>query len=235
ATVPVQGNAWLPPPAFQGAYHLGAVADPLNNRQELLEDNNSSPGYRIGVGNQPDFVITSVTGPYSVPNGQPFTAQVTVCNHGTTSGDSQVELYLSADAIIRTNTAPGPMEDAFVGSAHSDPLYPGQCATMPIQGNAWLPPPGIEGPYHLGAVADPLNNRQELLEDNNSSSGYRIGVGNRPDFVITSVTGPTSTEDGQPLIAQVTVCNHGTTSGDSHVELYLSADAIIRTNTAPGP
>ncbi|WP_164021941.1 CARDB domain-containing protein, partial [Pyxidicoccus trucidator] len=168
-------------------------------------------------------------------DGQPLIAQVTVCNHGTTSGDSHVELYLSADAIIRTNTAPGPMEDSFVGGAPSGPLYPGQCATVPVQGNAWLPPPGIEGPYHLGAVVDPSNNRPELLEDNNSSSGYRIGVGDAPDFVVTSVTGPTSVQDGQPLTAQVTVCNHGTRPGDTLVELYLSADATIRTNTAPGP
>ncbi|WP_275899254.1 CARDB domain-containing protein, partial [Pyxidicoccus caerfyrddinensis] len=137
------------------AYHLGAVVDPSNNRQELIEDNNSSSGYRIGVGNRPDFVITSVTGPTSVQDGQPLTAQVTVCNQGTNSGDSQVELYLSADAIIRTNTTPGPMEDSFVGNAPTGWLMQGQCATVSIQGSAWLPPPGLQGAYHLGAVVDP--------------------------------------------------------------------------------
>ncbi|WP_275899249.1 CARDB domain-containing protein, partial [Pyxidicoccus caerfyrddinensis] len=235
ATVPIQGWAYTPPPGLQGAYHLGAVVDPSNNFQELIEDNNSSSGYRIGVGSAPDFVITSVTGPTSVQDGQPITAQVTVCNQGTNSGDSQVELYLSADSVIRTNTTPGPMEDSFVGNAPTGWLMQGQCATIPIQGSAWLPPPGLQGAYHLGAVVDPSNNRQELIEDNNSSSGYRIGVGSAPDFVITSVTGPTSVQDGQPLTAQVTVCNQGTNSGDAQVELYLSADATIRTNTTPGP
>ena len=115
------------------------------------------------MGNAPDFVITSVTGPTSVQDGQPLTAQVTVCNQGTTSGDAQVELYLSADATIRTNSGPGPMEDSIVGGAPSGWLFQGQCATVPIQGPAWLPPPGLQGAYHLGAIVDPSNNRQELI------------------------------------------------------------------------
>ncbi|MFP2907113.1 CARDB domain-containing protein, partial [Pyxidicoccus sp. 3LFB2] len=235
ATVPIQGPAWLPPPGLQGAYHLGAVVDPTNYRPELIEDNNTSSGYRIGVGNAPDFVITGVKGPTSVQDGQPLTAQVTVCNQGTQPSDSQVELYLSADSVIRTNTTPGPMEDSFVGTAPTGPLFPGQCATVPVQGPALLPPPGLQGAYHLGALVDPFNHRQEFFEDNNTSSGYRIGVGSRPDFVVTSVTGPTSVLDGQPLTAQVTVCNHGTQAEEAQVELYLSTDAAIRTNTTPGP
>ncbi|WP_275899196.1 CARDB domain-containing protein, partial [Pyxidicoccus caerfyrddinensis] len=187
ATVPIQGQAYTPPPGTDGAYHLGAVVDPQHVQDELIEDNNTSSGYRIGVGSAPDFVITSVTGPTSVQDGQPLTAQVTVCNQGTNSGDSQVELYLSEDGYIQPNTGPGPLEDSFVGNAPTGWLMQGQCATVPIQGQAYTPPPGFQGAYHLGAVVDPSNNRQELIEDNNSSSGYRIGVGNRPDFVITSV------------------------------------------------
>ena len=42
-----------------------------------------------------------------------------VSNQGTVSGDANVELYLSADATIRTNSGPGTMEDSFVGNAPS--------------------------------------------------------------------------------------------------------------------
>ncbi|MFP2905757.1 CARDB domain-containing protein, partial [Pyxidicoccus sp. 3LFB2] len=203
ATVSIQGQAYLPPPGTDGAFHLGAVVDPQHMRDELIEDNNTSSGYRIGVGNRPDFVVTHVKGPTSVQDGQPLTAQVTVCNQGTEPDDAQVELYLSEDGYIQPNTTPGPVEDALVGSAHTGWLRQGQCTTVSIQGPAYLPPPGLQGAYHLGAVVDPTNNRPELIEDNNASSGYRIGVGNRPDFVIASVTGPTSVQDGQPLTAQV--------------------------------
>jgi subtilase family serine protease len=235
STVPINANAYVPPPGGDGAFYLGAVADPFNSRMEFLEDNNAKAGYRMGVGNRPDFAVTAVTGPTSVQSGQSFTAQVTVCNHGTQPDSTELELYLSADATIRANVPPNPPEDSFVGMAPTGYLYPGQCSTVPINANAYVPPPGGDGAYYLGAVADPYNSRMEFLEDNNAKAGYRMGVGNKPDFTITAVTGPYSVKPGNTFTVNTTVCNRGQMADTTDVELYLSADTTVRGPTPPLP
>ncbi|QSQ26699.1 hypothetical protein JY651_17970 [Pyxidicoccus parkwayensis] len=234
-TVSLSCNAYLPPPGTEGAWHLGAIADPMSNRVELVEDNNTNVGYVVGVGNRPDFVVTSVKGPTSVGSGQPLTAQITVCNQGTLADSTDVGLILSADATIRKSTGPGQVEDSAVGFTPVGTLAPGQCTTVSLSGNAYPPPPGADGAYYLGAIVDPDNTRVELLEDNNTNAGSLLGVGSRPDFVVTSVKGPSSVQSGQALAAQVTVCNQGTQPGDTDVGVFLSADATIRTSTGTGP
>ncbi|WP_224250198.1 CARDB domain-containing protein [Hyalangium gracile] len=234
-TVPVEGNAYPAPPGFEGAYYLGAVVDAQGTEQELIEDNNALAGYRMGLGHEPDFVVTSVTGPASAESGASFIAQATVCNRGTRAMSTEVEVYLSFDEVIRPYVFPNPPEDAYVGVGSTNILAPGQCATVPVPATANTPPPGGPGPYYLGAVVDPYGNQEELIEDNNALTGYRMGVGHGPDFVIQSVTGPASATPGQLITAQVTVCNQGTALESSDVEVYLSADDVIRTQLSPGP
>ncbi|OJH34098.1 hypothetical protein BON30_45295 [Cystobacter ferrugineus] len=211
------------------AFHLGAVVDPGNSSQELIEDNNTHPGYLLGVGNGTDFVITSVKGPASVQPGQSLTAEVTVCNQGTQAGGTRMALVLSEDASIRAPSPSAPFGDTLVGAAQVPALFPGRCATVSLSGN--ISPPPASGPgtraFHLGAVVDPDNATPELIEDNNTHSGFLLGVGNGADFVITSVKGPASVEPGQPLTAQVTVCNQGTQAENTRVALLLSEDEFI--------
>ncbi len=222
-------SAWVP---SEGAWYLGAVADPYNNRPELIEDNNTLAGTRMGVGNKADFIVTSVTGPASVTPGQQFTATVTVCNQGTMGDSVDVELYLSSDTTITPATPPGPPTDQPLGMLYASYLNPGQCQTLSQSVSAWVP---SEGAWYLGAVADPYNNRPELIEDNNTLAGTRMGVGNKADFIVTSVTGPASVTPGQQFTATVTVCNQGTMGDSVDVELYLSSDATITPATPPGP
>jgi sulfur relay (sulfurtransferase) complex TusBCD TusD component (DsrE family) len=235
-TVTVNGNAYPPPPGNEGPYYLGAYVDPWNYQMELIEDNNANSGYRMGVGYRPDFIVTSVTGPASAYPGQQVTAQVQVCNQGTQDGSADLEIYLSADAVITPPNGPPPPQDYPIGWASVPWLMAGQCTTVTVSGYAYPPPPGNEGPYYLGAYVDPWNNQMELIEDNNANSGYRIGVGYRPDFIVTSVTGPASAYPGQQVTAQVQVCNQGTMGDSTDVEVYLSADAVITPNgSQPSP
>ncbi|WP_309895417.1 CARDB domain-containing protein [Archangium sp.] len=222
-------NAYVP---SEGVWYLGAGADPGNYRPELLEDNNTLAGTRMGMGNKPDFIVTEVTGPVSVKMGQSFTATVTVCNQGTTGDSTDVELYLSSDATITPAMPPGPMTDQPLGMMPVDYLNPGQCQTLTRSVYASVM---TEGPWYLGAAVDPGGYRPELLEDNNTLAGTRMGVGNKPDFVVTSVTGPASVKPGQPFTATVTVCNQGTMGDSTDVELYLSSDAVITPAVPPGP
>jgi subtilase family serine protease len=211
----------------EATYYLGAAADPMNALPEANENNNLRLGSRIGVGNLPDLMVSSVTGPTSKQPNQPFSAAVAVCNQGTQPGSGMLELYLSQDAVITPPVPPNPPTDVMVGSVYVQPLAPGQCRTEQVQ--AWASVPG-DGPWYLGAAVDPANSTVEFFEDNNTRLGNGIGVGYRPDLVVTAVTGPTSALPGRTISVTATVCNQGTQPGGAPVEWYLSQDVVILPN-----
>ncbi|MFY2558123.1 CARDB domain-containing protein [Corallococcus terminator] len=219
-------------PIPEGVYFLGALADRDNVVAELFEDNNARSGAKLGVGLRPDLVVTSVTGTPAVQVSEWLTANITVCNQGTTPGLAPVDLYLSRDAVITPRVGSQPSADAYVGPVYpSAPLAPGACETVSLTGM----PHGVqEGTYFLGAVVDPAQLEVELLEDNNVTLGTRLGVGYRPDFVVTSVTAPTPLSLGAPFTASFQVCNHGTQQGVTSLELFLSKDAVITPPIGPG-
>ncbi|MCP3144538.1 CARDB domain-containing protein [Pyxidicoccus xibeiensis] len=245
ATRSMSVNAHLPPDAMgnAGRYYLGAIVDAHHAETELREDNNAFIGSALGVGNRPDLVVTQVTAPASAVPGALFTASVTVCNPGTEpSAPTQLELYLSLDTTLTPQAAGAPggqlMDQSLIGALTLSSLQPGQCVTRDMTGGTNLPPgaTGNEGAYYLGAIVDPYQSEPELREDNNAFIGGLLGVGHRPDLVVTAVTGPDSVRIGDTFTAQVTVCNQGTEPtgayGQALVDLYLSVDTTL---TAPPP
>jgi hypothetical protein len=227
-TVPVTGPAY--PPGASGAYFLGAMVEPNN---ELNAANNTSSGYRLGVGTLPDFVVTAVTGPDSVAKGATFTASFTVCNRGQSSQTANVSVYLSADGTIRVPAPPQPAEDFLLATVTNIGVSVGTCVNRSVSVTL---PAGTEGGYTLGAVVDPANLRPELIEGNNTLAGNRLGVGDGPDFVITSVTSQELTvRPGMSLTTTTTVCNRGRLGGLVDVDLYLFASPAIAGTQAPAP
>lgn len=207
-------------PGPWGSFFLGAIADAQNQVNELVETNNSGVGGAIGVGSQPDLIVSSITAPPSALGGSSFTAQVTVCNQGQSpSASASVELRLSGDTTITSS-------DFGLGNAPVGSLTPGQCATVPITGWAGVP----DGAWILGAIVDPTNSVMELFENNNAKAGPQLGVGSKPDFIISNVTAPPSITNGAPFTANVTVCNQGTVSGSTNVDVVFSTDTVINTS-----
>ncbi len=225
----MQGPASVP---SEGPYYLGAIFDSQNSLPELLEDNNTKAGTRMGVGYRPDFIVSSVTGPASAMPGQQITATLSVCNQGTQGGSAPLEVYLSADTTITPHGPSGPSPDSFVGYVSSPFLNPGQCQSLTVQGPAFVP---SEGPYYLGAIFDSQNSLPELIEDNNTRAGTHMGVGYKPDFVVSSVSSTASVTQGQTFTVTVTACNRGTQGGSAPIEVYLSADATITPHGRSGP
>jgi subtilase family serine protease len=220
------------PSVPEGGYTLGAVVDPANLRPELIEDNNTLAGSRLGVGDPPDFVVTAVTSAeMTVKPGLSLPTSTTVCNRGRLSGVVDVELYLFASPATAGTQAPPSPEAFFLGRMTGVSLAVGACATRPLIGS--VPGTVPEGTYFLGAVADPLKVRTELIEDNNVLTGSRIGVGVGPELVVTSVTGPASVRLGATFTASVAVCNRGSVAATTDVDLFLSADTTIRLPTPP--
>ncbi|MCP3061555.1 hypothetical protein LXT21_22470 [Myxococcus sp. K38C18041901] len=212
------------PVNVQGAYYLAAWANPRHGPPPVPErnlDNNVRVGPRVGVGNQPDFVVTSVTAPTSALKNQPFLASAKVCNLGTGSGSVSARFYLSADATIVSHVPLTPASDTFLSEVTVGHLQPGQCQRVshPVSAS-----PVLEGPYTVGVMAVASNLAPELDLENNSRASAPIGIGFRPDLVVTSVAGPGSLAFGQALTAQARVCNQGTQAGRAPVTLLLSAD-----------
>ncbi|MCY1080874.1 CARDB domain-containing protein [Archangium lansingense] len=211
----------------EGAWYVGALIDPPNNQWELIESNNMAVSALMGVGSKPDFVVTKVQGPASVHAGEPIVASVTVCNQGTVSGSSDVALLVSPD---ETFTAPGPTGDLLVDELPTAMLAAGACQTMQLGGSVFVP----EGQYFLGAVADVKNLRPELIESNNARSAGLLGIGSKPDFIITALTGPATARPGDWFPATVEVCNQGTEPAATNVELLLSQDEFPTVPGSPG-
>ena len=94
-------------------------------------------------------------------------ANCQMCNQGTMpSYGSEVELRISVDEAVTP-------DDVMAGGAPLPSLEPGACATVTIGTSVYVP----EGAYYLGAVADPMSWVGELVEDNNATTGTRLGVG----------------------------------------------------------
>ncbi|MFT3770243.1 MAG: CARDB domain-containing protein [Minicystis sp.] len=208
-------------PATTAAYYLGAIADATSLVTEVSETNNTLAGSRIGVGSRPDLVVSSLSGPASAAPGVPFTAAVTVCNQGTTaSASSTLSLRLSTDTTINTT-------DTAVGSATVAALAPGACTNLNVSCSTSI----TGGLYYLGAIADLSGTVVELDETNNTRVGAQMGLGSKPDLVVSAVSGPVSAAPGSAFTTAVTVCNQGTTaSAASSVSVRLSTDAVINTS-----
>ncbi|WP_257455542.1 CARDB domain-containing protein [Archangium lipolyticum] len=218
ASVPTAAN--LP----VGEYHLAAIVDPRQLQAELLESNNVSARIVLGVGHAPDFVVTAVQGVPSAMQDTVFTASVTVCNQGTSDGDANVVLVLSSDKVIFSRQSYG-YPDYSSGWIPTEMIPAGQCITRSL--SAYVSSSLTDGPWYLGAVVDPYNTRAELFERNNTLVGDVMGIGSKPDFIVTKVAGPSSAKPGEPFTASATVCNQGTVSGDSQVTFFLSEDEAI--------
>ncbi|ATB49220.1 fibronectin type III domain-containing protein [Corallococcus macrosporus DSM 14697] len=186
-----------------GSWFVGALVDRSAQVAELSETNNTHAGVPVRFASLPDFVVTSVVAPTSVLIGDTFPAQVTVCNQGTATGNVLLSLHLSPDAVISIQDVLGGGPELVTG------LAPGACSLVevPVQARA-----SQAGLWYLGAVVDARLWGEEASTVNNTSVGRLVGIGFRPDLVITEVAAPEVAPQGQPLPVTVTVCNQGTTS-----------------------
>ncbi|RKH02270.1 hypothetical protein D7V97_28095 [Corallococcus sp. CA053C] len=240
-SLPTQASAVRPPAATtpEQPLYLGAFTDPVRTVLELREDNNAHVAGRLGIGNQPDLVVTDVTGPDSLRSSAPFFASVRVCNVGTEPAlNPRAELFLSTQATLSPGaTNPGSQTEALVGSAQGMRLDAGRCTTLSMQGNAFLPPAAVPNtPLYLGARVDGQLQIPELREDNNTFVKGLVGVGTGSDLVVRSLKAPATARRNGPFTAEAKVCNVGTEmSNSARVELFLSTESPVVFPSQSGP
>ncbi len=205
-----------------GVYTLGAIVDQDGMVDELLEGNNTTVGSAIGIGNDPDLVITSVDAPASALPGSNLQVDVTVCNQGqSASYSTYLEVYASDDAVIDMNDMP-------LGWVPVGYLDVGMCTTAQVSGPGAM----VEGTQTIIGRVDPAEMVIEINENNNVNAESTVVFGDDADLWITDVSAPASVMMGQPFNIDVTVCNQGPDNlAPVHpapvLAVYLSADTAI--------
>lgn len=206
---------------------LGLLLDARVWTPDAFEENDtSSPLVPVGVGDRPDFTVTSVVAPAGVSPGQGFFADVTVCNQGLRDGSTDVMVVLSQDAEVSTR-------DLFAGWAETGLVQAGQCVPVKVPSHAGSLWPGV---FTVGAIVDPFGERylrNELREDNNVLAGAQVSLGRVADFAVTSVSAPKAVAPGAAFTAKVTVCNQGAARGSTDVAFVLSQSTRISRTDLP--
>ncbi|MFP2902568.1 CARDB domain-containing protein, partial [Corallococcus sp. 4LFB] len=177
----------------------------------------------------PDLRVTELQAPDSAKVGQTVPVTVKVCNTGDQSVYTGITLqvYLSTtptQQVPGPGSPPPPTSQSTVGQVTLGAAYAGQCVTQPL--NIQINPPTSftgSGPLYLGASIDTQNVVPESDETNNGFVKGPMGVGLRPDLVVTRVDAPPSLLPNQAFSASATVCNVGTEpSSGGTVDLALS-------------
>ena len=191
-----------------GTKTFRAYVDSACQTTESIEGNNqSSLSYTVNPPGQPDLVVTAISlSPTNPTADGTFSAQVTVKNQGTASGNGgRLEVWTDLPSLPACGAT---------GNQYFDvgPLESGQSKTFPFNNLG----AGAAGTKTFRAFVDSLCQTTESNEGNNQSSlSFTVNAAGQPDLVVTGITlNPGSPTANGTFSAQVTVKNQGTASGN---------------------
>jgi len=209
---------------YQVNLHLNPSTSTGIHTLQLKLGNQASPiGYLSVLGTSAsDLTVISIPTPVNLRVGETMPSiSATVENKGSGSaGAFRVALYLSPTPTVTSLSTRLPLTCQAAGLAVG--------ATYTCTGDYPVPQNFLPGSYYLVAVADDLNQSVETNEGNNSLASTltaNILGPPGPDFVIDSVTGPSSGAVGDALHGfQVVVRNTGVaTSAPFRVGISVSS------------
>ena len=160
-----------------GDYFLSAMADILGVATEEIETNNgltATAQVNIVIV-QPDLVVSTITGPVSVPRGKPVAIPLTVRNLGAVaSGPYRVGVFVSGSPDPAVAAANGTL----LGITDMPTLAPGASAAV---STSITPPVTLpQGTYWISAVADLNRVIGEPNEVNNGLTSFAASKIVRP-------------------------------------------------------
>ena len=215
----------IPADTVPGPYRVIAVADALEQQVELDELNNAlasdttvtlSP-YR------PDLMVSVLTVPARGIAGRTLSITSAVRNVGPApAGPSTVRFFLSTNGTLDGAVLLGIRGIPALGAGASSATA---VTVVTIPSSTPVP-----GSYEVIAVADALNQQDELDETNNvtTTTAPMSITSFRPDLTLTAVSA-TAAAAGRPLSVTTTTRNAGTAPADRAftVAFYLSADDTL--------
>ncbi len=231
ATNTASTTVTIPLATSPGDYFLAAVADSGLSITEQDETNNGLFAFlpiRI-TDNQPDLIVTAVSGPVTGAVGKTIAVTNVVENQGhAAAGSSRVDFYLSVDNLFST------AGDNFqLTGSRTLSLAAGAISSAVT--TVTIPPAVPTGPYFIIAVADAANAVPTELDENNNTRASLTQItitADKPDLVITAVSGPATGTVGKTISVPNTMRNQGLKSaGSSRIDFYLSVDNLF---TTPG-
>ncbi len=149
-------------------------------KNELSENNNIVVIQKEIIGQEPDFVITNLSGPNSADRGNAISITFRVRNQGDGLGNAgYARVYLSgSSSSIVGATELGNFAVGNLGAGSS---------SSAITINGTVPASYPTGSKYIIAIADADDNTTELSENNNRSNlPITIGLSERPDLIVTS-------------------------------------------------
>jgi len=225
------GTGGVPRPSFPvpadlppGQYHVIAKADYLDLITETTETNNSlATTSKVTLG--PDLTVPFLTVPrFGVP-GTNVLVNNKVKNRGTTKAeDFDVAFYLRPQ---------GGGAETFLGSRHITRLDAGKESQVPNTPMG-IPSGTAAGVYELIVKADgaatlaAAGDVAELDETNNTKS---VLIGIRPDYVITSLTGPSRAQRGTTIdVSEITKNLGAAGTVSTKTKIVLSTNRTVESS-----
>ena len=202
--------------APNGTYTGWARVDGLCSVTESNENNNNaSTPYSVGVLQQPDLVVSSLTTSVS---GTTVTYTVMICNNGASTGTSFfLDLYYDRSTPPTCSTTPEQWQTI-------SGLGAGACAVRTFTQSG-----APAGSHTAWARVDGTCTVTESDEgNNNASSPYSIA--GQPDLVVSSLN---ASVNGPAVTFTVSVCNNGgATSQSFQIGLYYDRSSVPTCSTA---
>jgi len=210
---PVPVPADLP----SGTYYVGAIADANGVVEESDEDNNTL-STTIYIGGTIDLLVTAVTAPGSILQGQDLAVTETTKNQGTGACAASVtRICLARDAALTDVVAQSDLSHAGIAAGASEEK----------SGFITVPAGLLTGDYYVGAIADAGGAITETDENNNKRS-QAIYVGGLPDLVVSALSAPDLVLQGEELSVSETTKNQGTDAAvASTTRICLARDAAL--------
>jgi subtilase family serine protease len=212
------GPLRVPDDLAPGTYYVGAIAD-VNGQVAESDENNNKKSQAIGIGLQPDLVVSSLTAPSTAMQGQSFIVQEETANQGTaTSGAFTTRVCLARDAALTDQVSTKDFRQ-------STPVAPGGSSSK--TGPLSVPADLASGDYYVGAIAD-VNNQVTESDETNNKRSQPIHIGGTPDLVVSALSAPATVNQGENLAITETTKNQGTAdSGASSTRVVLARDAAL--------
>ncbi|MBI4685144.1 MAG: hypothetical protein HY755_08080 [Nitrospirae bacterium] len=211
------------------AFYIIARADADNVNPETNENNNNkAKSMKMG----PDLIVSAITAPTTSGAGKTITVNDTTKNNGgcPTTIDTTTKFYLSSNSTWDAG-------DTYLAERPVPVLPPSgtDTATTPVT----IPAGTATGTWYIIAKTDATGAVLETSETNNTKNkSIKIG----PDFIVSSITAPTSAARGATITIGDTTKNSGggSTVVTSTTKLYLSinttydaGDKLLVSRTVP--
>jgi subtilase family serine protease len=207
----------VPADLASGDYYVGAIAD-VNNQVTESDETNNKRSQPIHIGELSDLVVSALSAPATVNQGDNLPITETTKNQGAAgSGASSTRVVLARDATLTDQVVYNNLSHAALAAGASEQK----------SGSVTVPAALPSGIYYVGAIADVGEAVMESDETNNKRS-QQIIVGGMPDLVVSALTAQDFALQGDSIPVTETTKNQGTeAAGASTTRVCLARNASL--------